>query len=225
MIIIMKVVLDNVTKKIGPSIIIDQINLELCNENVYGFQGINGCGKTMLMRLIAGLIYPTEGKVLVDGKVLRGENSFPDSMGLLIENPAFLGGYSGLQNLNLLAEINNRITFQDVKETLSRVGLDPEDKKKYKKYSLGMKQRLGIACAIMERPEIIILDEPFISLDEAGVDMLKGIIKEERERGALIILACHDYDILADLADEIFRITAGRITKHLKKIGDDFSEV
>lgn len=207
-------------KKIGPSTVLDNINLELHSGFSYGFQGINGCGKTMLMRLIAGLIYPTEGKVVVDGKTLRGHNCFPKSMGLLIENPSFIGNYSGYKNLEMLASINKRISKDDVKDTLRRVGLNPDDSKKFRKYSLGMKQRLGIACAIMEKPDLLILDEPLISLDEDGVETTRQIIIEERKRGALVILACHDYESLAYMTDEIFRITAGRITKHLVKAAD-----
>lgn len=213
----MNIIVKDVTKRFGPTTVLDHVNLSLHGGRVYGFQGINGCGKTMLMRLIAGLIYPTEGETLVDGQPLGGQNSFPESMGLLIENPAFLAGYSGYENLSLLADIRRQIAGEDVKRAMGRVGLDPEDKKKYRKYSLGMKQRLGIACAVMEAPELLLLDEPFISLDEEGVAVTRDIIRQERERGALVILACHDYETLVECADEIFRITAGKITRHLVK--------
>ncbi|MGN0249875.1 MAG: ATP-binding cassette domain-containing protein [Oliverpabstia sp.] len=213
----MDIVVKNAVKYLGSSMVIDHINLAMHSGQIYGFQGINGCGKTMLMRLIAGLIYPTQGEVIVDGKILHGQNSFPKSMGLLIENPQFLAGYSGYKNLYLLAGIRERIGKEEVKQAMYRVKLDPEDKKKYRKYSLGMKQRLGIACAIMEHPELIILDEPFISLDEEGILDTKEIIRKEKERGAIIILACHDYELLSSTADEIFRLTAGKITKHLIK--------
>lgn len=213
----MDIVVKNAVKYLGASMVIDHIDLAMHSGMIYGFQGINGCGKTMLMRLIAGLIYPTQGEVIVDGKTLHGQNSFPKSMGLLIENPQFLDRYSGFRNLYLLAGIRERIGTEEIKQAMYRVKLDPEDKKKYRKYSLGMKQRLGIACAIMEHPELIILDEPFISLDEEGIlDILK-IIYKEKERGAIIILACHDYELLSNTADEIFRLTAGKITKHLIK--------
>ena len=213
----MEITVDNAVKQFGPNTVLDNINLSLQSGNVYGFQGINGCGKTMLMRLIAGLIYPTAGKVCINGKVLKGQNSFPDSMGILIENPAFLNDYSGFQNLKMLASIKGIIGPADIENAIQRVGLDPADKKKYRKYSLGTKQRLGIACAIMEKPDLLILDEPLISLDENGIESVLSIIQEEKRRGALIIMACHDYEALATSADEIFRITAGRITKHLNK--------
>jgi ABC-2 type transport system ATP-binding protein len=212
----MKITVDNVSKTIGSTMVIDCVSLELYSGKIYGFNGINGSGKTMLMRLISGLIYPTSGKVIVDGTVLQGENSFPPSIGLLIENPAFLNAYTGFQNLKMLASINGKISEQDVKQTLQRVGLNPNEKKKYKKYSLGMKQRLGIACAVMEKPDLIILDEPFISLEEDGITRVRDIIMEEKRRGALIVVACHDSGIMRELSDEIFFITAGKITGHIK---------
>ncbi len=221
----MDIVVKNAVKYLGSTMVIDHVNLTMHSGKIYGFQGINGCGKTMLMRLIAGLIYPTQGEVLVNGKALQGQNSFPESMGLLIENPQFLAGYSGYRNLHLLASIRGKIENEEVKQAMYRVKLDPEDKKKYRKYSLGMKQRLGIACAIMEHPELIILDEPFISLDEEGISDTKKIIQKEKERGAIIVLACHDYELLSSTADEIFRLTAGRVTMHLiKNEEDEFCE-
>lgn len=216
----MDIQLENATKIFGATTVINHVNMHLTSGRIYGFQGINGCGKTMLMRLIAGLIYPTSGTVSIDGRPLRGQNSFPPSMGLLIENPAFLDGYTGMENLSMLAGIRGNIGADEISRALERVGLDPTEKKKYKKYSLGMKQWLGIACAIMERPELLILDEPFLSLDEAGVQTVFEIIQQERSRGALVIMACHEYETLVGLADEIFRITAGSITKHLIKAPD-----
>lgn len=216
----MTIEVKNMTKRFGPTTVLDKINIELHSGVAYGFQGINGCGKTMLMRLIAGLVHPTEGSVLVNGKELRGQNSFPENMGLLIENPSFLSNYSGYENLKMLASIKDCISADEVKDALRRVGLNPDDKKKYRKYSLGMKQRLGIACAIMEKPDLLILDEPLISLDEDGIAATKQIVQEEKARGAIVILACHDYDSLVAMTDEIFRITAGRITKHLINTAD-----
>lgn len=216
----MDIVLENATKIFGATTVINHVSMHLTSGHIYGFQGINGCGKTMLMRLIAGLIYPTSGQVLVNGQPLRGQNSFPPDMGLLLENPAFLEGYTGEKNLAMLAGIRGKIGRTEIHEAMKRVGLDSAGKKRYKKYSLGMKQRLGIACAIMEKPELLILDEPFLSLDEAGVQTVFEIIQRERRRGALVILACHDYETLAALADEIFRITAGSVTKHLVKTPD-----
>ena len=129
----MDIVVKNAVKYLGSTMVIDHVNLTMHRGKIYGFQGINGCGKTMLMRLIAGLIYPTQGEVLVNGKALQGQNSFPESMGLLIENPQFLAGYSGYRNLHLLASIRGKIENEEVKQAMYRVKLDPEDKKKYRK--------------------------------------------------------------------------------------------
>ena len=171
----------------------------------------------MLMRLICGLIYPTKGEIVIDGKRLGKEITFPQSVGLLLENPAFLDGYTGHENLEMLASIKNRITREEIHDAITSVGLDPLDKRKYKKFSLGMKQRLGIAAAIMEKPDILILDEPTNSLDSSGVSLVKTILAKERERGAIIILACHDLPVLQDVSDEIFLLEQGKITEHLYK--------
>lgn len=180
--------------------------MTLVSGNVYGFQGINGSGKTMLMRLICGLIYPTKGEIVIDGKRLGKEITFPQSVGLLLENPAFLDSYTGFENLEMLASIKNIITREEIHDAITSVGLDPLDKRKYKKFSLGMKQRLGIAAAIMEKPDILILDEPTNSLDSSGVSLVKTILAKERERGAIIILACHDLPVLQDVSLSLIHI-------------------
>lgn len=207
----MPIVFDHVTKVIGHNTVIDNINCKMQTGSITGLKGINGSGKTMMMRLIAGLIYPTEGQVIVDGKVIGKEISFPPSLGVMLENPAFLDTYSGYDNLKLLAGINHSIPDSEIEQALSRVGLLENKGKKYKKYSLGMKQRLGIAAAIMEHPAILLLDEPTNSLDESGVELVKQIVREERARGATVILSCHDAAILEDLADEIISIKLGKI--------------
>lgn len=212
-----EIVVNEVSKSIYGVPIINSVSMTLVSGNVYGFQGINGSGKTMLMRLICGLIYPTKGEIVIDGKRLGKEITFPQSVGLLLENPAFLDSYTGFENLEMLASIKNIITREEIHEAITSVGLDPLDKRKYKKFSLGMKQRLGIAAAIMEKPDILILDEPTNSLDSSGVSLVKTILAKERERGAIIILACHDLRILQDVSDEIFLLEQGKITEHLYK--------
>ena len=212
-----EIVVNEVSKSIYGVPIINSVSMTLVSGNVYGFQGINGSGKTMLMRLICGLIYPTKGEIVIDGKRLGKEITFPQSVGLLLENPAFLDSYTGFENLEMLASIKNIITREEIHEAITSVGLDPLDKRKYKKFSLGMKQRLGIAAAIMEKPDILILDEPTNSLDSSGVSLVKTIIAKERERGAIIILACHDLPVLRDVSDEIFLLEQGKITEHLYK--------
>lgn len=209
------IVLDHVGKKIKKSTIIEDINLSFGTAGIYGVKGYNGSGKTMLMRLISGLIYPTHGRVIVNCKVLGKECSFPDRLGVLIENPTFLNSYTGFSNLKMLASINEYINDEEIVESLRNVGLDHLDKRKYRKYSLGMKQRLGIAAAIMEKPDIIILDEPTNALDKDGVNMVRDIIKKEKERGALIILSCHEEAFLREVSDEIYTIENGRITESI----------
>lgn len=208
----MTITVKNITKKIRGNIVADDVNMTMKSGIVYGLCGYNGCGKTMLMRLIAGLIIPTKGKILFDNKILGKDIDFPESMGILIESPAFLDGLSGFDNLKLLSSIQGKIDDERIKKTISRVGLDPKDKKKYRKYSLGMKQRLGIAAAIMESPELIILDEPTNALDSDGVELTKRLIDEERQRGALVIMTCHDRSILEGVCDVIYSIEHGRIT-------------
>lgn len=209
----MKIEVKNATKYIRGTLILKDVNLELEGGKVYGLQGPNGGGKTMLMRLIGGLIRATEGQVLIDGKQLGKELDFPPSIGLLIENPAFLPGYTGLKNLRLLAQLQNRVGEQEIRTAIADVGLVPDDKRKFRKYSLGMKQRLGIAAAIMEAPELILLDEPTNALDEKGVAQIMELIRRERDRGALIILACHDAAILEDISDEIYTVAEGHVER------------
>ncbi len=175
----------NVTKTIHKQTVIQEVSASMQSGKIYGFQGVNGSGKTMLMRLISGLIRPTHGSIEINGKVLGRDITFPESIGLFLEKPAFLSAYSGFQNLKMLASIQNRIDNAKIRDTLSAVGLNPDDRKKYRKYSLGMKQRLGIAAAIVEEPELIILDEPTNSLDSDGIELLKTILVSQRERGGV----------------------------------------
>lgn len=175
--------LKKVYKTIHKNTVIQDISAIMQSGRVYGFQGINGSGKTMLMRLVSGLIRTTEGQIIINGKTLGKDITFPESIGLFLENPAFLDGYSGFQNLKILASIQNKISDDKIRETLEIVGLEPTDKKKYRKYSLGMKQRLGIAAAIMEEPDIVIMDEPTNSIDADGIELIKNIIVSQKERG------------------------------------------
>ena len=208
--------LTNVSKTIKGARVLDNINLELTSGKVYGLKGKNGSGKTMLMRAICGLIR-TEGTIEIDGKILGKDMSFPESIGVLIENPAFINNYTGFKNLKVLASIQNRIGDEDIKKALRQVQLDPDDKRTYRKYSLGMKQKLGIAAAFMENPDIIILDEPINALDEAAAKQIHEILDEQKKRGALIIIACHDKEELEMLSDEIVEIYEGKIVGIEKK--------
>ena len=212
----MKIEVKDYTKIIKGITILDDINITFESGKCYGLKGKNGSGKTMLMRAVSGLITATKGAVVIDGETLGKEISFPRSIGVLIENPAFIANYTGYKNLELLACIQNRIEKEEIQKTMEDVGLEPDDKRKYRKYSLGMKQKLGIASAFMEKPDIIILDEPINAIDEAGVIKVKKMIQEAKSRGAVIITACHDAEDLQELSDEIIQIAEGRIVKNGK---------
>ena len=207
----MKIECVDLTKSIRRNPILQHIQFTFESGKVYGLQGKNGSGKTMLIRAICGLITPTSGKVLYNDQELGKDLEFPPSVGLLLENPSFLGEYSGLKNLQHLASINRRITDEEIRQAIVSVGLDPDDKKKYRKYSLGMKQKLGIAAAVMEKPELVILDEPTNALDTAGIDLVRNIVTNLRDRNRLIIIASHDHDELRALADEILVLEAGSL--------------
>ncbi len=207
-----KIVLRDVTKVIKHNTVLDGVNLELEKGGIYGFVGANGSGKTMLFRAICGLI-GTQGDVTVFSEQIGKDASFPKSLGVLIESVGFWPEYTGFSNLKMLASIKKLIGDDDIKESISRVGLEPNDKRTYKKYSLGMKQRLGIAQAIMEKPELLILDEPTNALDEDGVKLVHDIIQKERDRGATVLLASHNRDEINSLCDRIFKMAGGKISE------------
>lgn len=199
------------TKNIKGVTVLDSIECSFESGRIYGLQGKNGSGKTMLLRAISGLILPTSGYVEVDGEVVGGDIAFPPSIGLLIENPSFIQRYTGMKNLELLARLKGVVSANCVRLALERVGLDSTDKRPYRKYSLGMKQRLGIACAIMENPSIVLLDEPFNALDPSGVSCVKRVLASLREQGATIVVACHDAVELHQISDEIITLAEGRV--------------
>lgn len=207
----MEITVKNITKVIKGTTVLDSVSMEMKSGEVVGLRGENGSGKTMLMRMIAGLIFPTQGSVQIDGRVLGRELAFPQEMGILLENPTFLENYTGYQNLCMLASIQNRIGEEEIKKAIRRVGLEWDDRKKYRKYSLGMKQRLGIAAAVMEAPQLIILDEPSNALDDQGCEMLRQIIREEKARNALILVSSHDGSLLEEIADMIYIMKNGHL--------------
>ena len=194
-----EVELKNISKTIHKTPILHDINLKFHSGAIYGLKGKNGCGKTMLMRTICGLMIPSTGTVSI------------------IENPAFLPQYTGYKNLCMLASLRSDIDKEAVAEAMRRVQLDPEDKRVYRKYSLGMKQKLGIANAIMGEPDIIVLDEPINALDEASVEQVKKVLVDLRERDHLIIIACHDREELEYLSDEIIEIKDGTVVRKQKE--------
>lgn len=205
----------DISKKIGEDNVLSGITLSMEKGKIYGLQGKNGCGKSMLMRVICGLVLPSSGEVKIDGKTLGKDISFPQSVGVFIEKPGFLDSYSGFQNLLMLASIKGNVGGTEIKEVLKRVGLQDVMYKKYRKYSLGMKQKLGIAAAIMEKPDLIILDEPSNALDQKSEEVLWQIVREEKERGALIIISCHTAAVLEKVSDEIFKMDMGQIKEHM----------
>ncbi|MDE5765450.1 MAG: ATP-binding cassette domain-containing protein [Ruminococcus sp.] len=208
----MYIELKNVSKSIKGVKILSDISLKMESGKIYGFQGKNGCGKTMLMRAICGLIRIDSGSININGKILHKDIPFPESIGVLIENPSFLNNFTGFKNLRMLADIQGNISDDDIFQILDEVGLDSKDKRTYKKYSLGMKQKLGIAAAVMGTPNIVILDEPINAIDESGVDNVRNILHNIREKGSVVIIACHDKNELKQLSDIIIHIENGRIT-------------
>ena len=181
---------------------------------IYGFVGRNGSGKTVLMKMILGFIKPTSGTIKVNGKQVGKEIDIPDDIGAIIETPGFLPEYSAFQNLKLMAMIRGKITNERIRETIKLVGLDPDSKKHVGKYSLGMRQRLGIAQAIMEDPQILLLDEPLNGLDNEGVEEMRNVLLKQKEQGKLIIIASHSKEDIDILCDEIFRFDHGKIIGH-----------
>ena len=208
----MTIEVKSVTKVLRKITVLEDVNLILESGTIYGLRGVNGSGKTMLMRLMAGLIRPTRGEVFLDGKQLGKDLSFPPDMGMLIENPAFLDGYTAAQNLRLLAGIRKKVGEERIREILEQVGLGWEDNRKYRQFSLGMKQRLGIAGAVLEHPQLLLIDEPTNALDTDGIQMVQRLLLEEKKRGALIVLACHDFSILQSLSDVLYSVKEGRVT-------------
>lgn len=209
----MKIKITNLKKVIKGTIVLDDINYTFSGGRIYGLCGKNGCGKTMLMRLIAGLIYPSSGTIRIKDKVLGKDISFPESVGMLIENPSFLNDYTGKQNLEMLAGLQKNVDKAEVRRVLEQVGLDPDDKRKFYKYSLGMRQRLGIAAAIMGSPELILLDEPINAIDTDGVQEIRAIIRGLSAENRIIIVASHDKSEMDYLSDEKIYMSEGRLIK------------
>jgi len=209
----MKISVKDVTREIKGNIILNNINLEFESGKIHCLCGHNGSGKTMLLRAIAGLIRIDQGEISIDHKILHKDMDYPPEMGLIIETPSFFKYYTGMENLLYLAEIRDKISKQDIIETLKRVGLDPHDQRTVAKYSLGMKQRLAIAQAIMEKPDLILLDEPTNALDQDAIIQFKNIITEEKRRNACIIIATHNQQDIDELFDEKIYLNSGKVER------------
>ena len=202
----------NLSKTFGDTTVLRDVSREFEEGRVHGIVGNNGSGKTVLMKCICGFLPPSKGRILVRGRQVGRDMDFPDDTGIIIETPGFLPGLTGLKNLELLASLRRRVDREGIRDTIRRVGLDPDSKKPVGKYSLGMRQRLGIAQAIMENPSILILDEPFNGLDKNGVAHMRQVIKDLREQGKTIILASHNQMDIDELCDTVCEMDAGVMT-------------
>ena len=206
------VVLDNVSKTFKDKTVLQKTSLTIESGRITGFIGRNGSGKTVLFKLICGLMLPTTGTVTVDGVRVGKDRDFAPDTGVLIETPSFISYESGLRNLRDLAAIRRKITTDDVREAIRLVGLDPDDRKRVGKYSLGMRQRLGIAQAIMERSSLIILDEPMNGLDRSGVEDMRTVFAKLRDEGKTILLASHAAEDIEILCDAVYELENGTVS-------------
>ncbi|MBD5384598.1 MAG: ATP-binding cassette domain-containing protein [Ruminococcaceae bacterium] len=203
----------NVVKKWGSNTVLDSVDLTAERSEIIGIIGHNGSGKTVLMKCICGFITPDSGEITVSGKRLGKDIDIPRNIGLIIETPGFLPNFSGLSNLWQLAKIRGKISKDDVRAVIKKVGLDPADKKHVGKYSLGMRQRLGIAQAIMEDPDVLILDEPMNGLDKNGVRDMRELLLQLRDAGKTMIVASHNSVDIDVLCDRVFEITKGDLKR------------
>lgn len=206
-----KIEFRNYTKKIKNNLILDNLSYTFEGGNIYGLYGRNGSGKAMILRAIAGLIYPTEGEVSIDGKVLHKDISFPKHMGIIIENVELMPRYDGFTNLKLLSKILNIATDEDIHNVIEMVGLSNAGNKKVKEYSLGMKQKLAIAQAIFEKPRILLLDEPTNALDEKSINDVREILLKMKQEGCIILISSHNKEDINILSDICLEVCDGKI--------------
>ena len=207
----MKIELNNVTKKLDKELVLNDISLSFDSGKIYGLVGRNGSGKSMLLKTICGFVKPDKGYVKVDGEDIYKNNTFPKKTAALIERPNYLPDLTGYENLKMLASINKIIGDKEILNTLEKVNLLEEKDKKFKKYSLGMKQKLGIAQVLMENPDIMIFDEPFNGLEEESVKKIRKLLLEEKKKDKLIIIATHIKEDINELCDVIYRVDNGKI--------------
>lgn len=213
----MEVEVKNYSKKLKGRNVLDNISYKFEGGNIYGLYGRNGSGKTMLMRAVAGLIFPTSGEVIIDGKVLHKEISFPKDMGVIIENMELMPQYDAYDNLKILGKIRKTATDDDINSTLEKVGLHDVKGKKVRTYSLGMKQKLAIAQAIFEHPKLLLLDEPTNALDEESINDIRKLLLELKEKGILIIVASHNKEDIELLSDVKINMADGKIKSEVRK--------
>lgn len=209
----MKVKLENICKSFKNNNLLENSNIEFEPGKIYGIIGKNGSGKSVLLKIICGFYNPDSGRVLFDNNCINLEKSFAPSTRALIEHPNFLPNLSGLDNLKLLASIQNVIGEDEIMVTLKKVNLFEERNKKYSKYSLGMKQKLGIAQVLMEDPDVEIFDEPFNGIDDESIEMIRTVLNEEKKRNKVIILATHLKNDIEELCDEVYKIDKNTLNK------------
>lgn len=203
--------LKNVYKKFGENVVLNNINVKFTKNNIYGLIGRNGSGKTMILNTICGFVKPTSGEVIINNVNIYKNNTFPKNTRALIEEPKFLNNLTGYENLELLASINNKVGKKEIEKVLKEVNLFEEKDKIYSKYSLGMKQKLGIAQVLMENPDILIFDEPFNGLDEQSATKIRKILLKQKEMGKIIIIATHIKEDIEQLCNKIYKIDAGKL--------------
>ena len=202
----------NLSKDFGQDRVLKCVTRDFESGKIHGIVGNNGSGKTGLMKCICGFLLPTEGTVIVNGRRVGKDVDFPPDLGVIIETPGFLPGVTGVKNLEILASLNKKIGLSEIADAIRRVGLDPHMKKPVGKYSLGMRQRLGIAQAIMEDPKLLILDEPLNGLDKHGVAEMRKLIKGLSAEGKTILLASHNQGDIDELCDTVCEMDAGVMT-------------
>ncbi len=203
------IVVQNVSKSFGEDMVLQNVNRSFEKGKIHGIIGNNGSGKTVLMKCMCGFLIPTEGSIIVNGYRVGVDVDFPPDLGIIIETPGFLPTLTGVKNLEILASLNKKIGLKEISRTIRRVGLDPRMKKPVSKYSLGMRQRLGIAQAIMEDPSLLILDEPFNGLDKYAVAQMRELIKGLKAEGKTILLASHNQGDIDELCDTVCEMDAG----------------
>lgn len=204
--------LQNVYKSFGEEEVLHNISHEFEEGKIHGVVGNNGSGKTVMFKCICGFLYPSKGKIYVDYQQVGRDMDFPEDMGIIIESPGFLPSISGMKNLQILASLNRRANKNDIANVIRKVGLDPKMKRPVSTYSLGMRQRLGIAQAIMEDPQMLILDEPFNGLDKHGVADMRELIKNLKDEGKTILLASHNQADIDKLCDTVCEMDSGVLT-------------
>ncbi|MEK0292004.1 ABC transporter ATP-binding protein [Caldifermentibacillus hisashii] len=208
---------ENITKKFGETTVLDGISLTFEKNKIHGLIGRNGSCKTMLLKCICGFVIPTTGTIYVNGMQIGKDLDVPESVGIIIEAPSFLPNYDGYTNLKFLAAINNIISKEQIYAVIEKVGLDPKSKRPVGKYSLGMRQRLGLAQALMEDPDILILDEPMNGLDNQGVADIRKLLLELRNQGKTIILASHGKEDIEILCDTVHELDRGEVINSITK--------